>query len=386
MDGIKFSSPTPFTPPTTEEDRLGWLRLIRSRRVGATTFQRLMLEHGSAAAALDALPELARNSGVTDYTVFPKDAAGREMEAGRKRGARLVCLFDADYPPMLAELEAPPPVLWVRGQSQVLTQPTVALVGARNSSSLGERTARKLAEGLGAQGLAVASGLARGIDTAAHGAALKTGTIAVMAGGVDVIYPAENATLAAAICDQGALISEQPIGVAPQARHFPRRNRIIAGVSLGTVVIEAAEGSGSLITARDAVEQGREVMAVPGHPMDARASGGNSLIRDGATLVRHAADVLEAISARIPRHDDARNAARTQAVETRSPQGSARQPALDTLTLHKMILKQLGATPVPEDQLVRDLDLPPEHVAPALLFLELDGRVLRQAGGMLARA
>ena len=241
-----------------------------------------MAEHGSAQAALAALPALAAAAGESDYAPFPTEAAWREIDSGTRRGARLLFLGAPGYPAALAALSDPPPVLWARGCQAVLDRPAVALVGSRNASSLGGRMARKLAEGLGFHGLTVVSGLARGIDTVAHQAALKTGTVAVMAGGVDVIYPAENAPLAAAIADQGALVSEQPIGLQPQARHFPRRNRLIAGLAHAVVVVEAADGSGSLITARDALDQGREVMAVPGHPMDARAAGCNRLIRDGA--------------------------------------------------------------------------------------------------------
>ena len=402
MDGIRYSSPTPFTPPTTEEDRLAWLRLIRSRRVGPGTFLRLMAEHGSAQAALAALPAIARASGVSDYAAISADDAQRELSAGRAKGARMICLGDPDYPTALAALTNPPPVLWVQGQARVLEQHAVAVVGARNASSLGQRTARKLAEGLGFHGLTVVSGLARGIDTAAHGAALKSGTIAVMAGGVDVIYPPENAALAAAIADQGLRLSEQPIGLAPQARHFPRRNRLIAGLSRAVIVIEAADGSGSLITARDALDQGREVLAVPGHPFDARAAGCNRLIRGGATLIRDVADVIEALEpqlsspvARPSKLPDARETGGPaprgiQPLSSASPPATKRPTAKapigvpDTLSLHKAILNHLGPAPVPEDQLLRDLGLPASVVAPALLFLELDGRVQRQPGSLLA--
>jgi len=389
MDGTQYSSPTPFTPPTTEEDRLAWLRLIRSRRVGPSTFLRLMTEHGSARAALDALPSVARASGVSEYAIFSADDAQRELSAGRAKGARLICLGDPDYPAALAALNDPPPVLWVQGQARVLDQHAVAIVGARNASSLGQRTARKLAEGLGYHGFTIVSGLARGIDTAAHGAALKSGTIAVMAGGVDVIYPPENAVLAASISDQGLRVSEQPIGLQPQARHFPRRNRLIAGLSRAVIVIEAADGSGSLITARDALDQGREVLAVPGHPFDARAAGCNRLIRGGATLIRDTADVIEVLEAQLagPVQDATAKPSTpinatlmTASQDTKIPAGVP-----DTLTLHKAILAHLGPAPVPEDQLLRDLGLPASIVAPALLFLELDGRVQRQAGSMLAR-
>lgn len=380
MDGNTLSSPTPFTPPTTEEDRLAWLRLIRSHRVGATTFLRLMAEHGSAQTALAALPGLAAASGVEGYAPCTLDAARRELDAGQRKGARLVFLGDGAYPDALAALTDPPPVLWVRGRQPVLAMPAVALVGSRNASSLGARMARKLAEGLGFHGIAVVSGLARGIDTTAHGGALKTGTIAVMAGGVDVIYPPENEVLAAAIADQGLLVSEQPIGLQPQARHFPRRNRLIAGLSRAVVVVEAAEGSGSLITARDALDQGREVMAAPGHPMDARAAGCNLLIRDGARLVRDVADILDALGPGL---------ASPPPAASRRPASRASSPApraVDSLVLHRQILERLSAAPVAEDQLLRDLELPAGIVAPALLFLELDGRVLRQAGGFLTRA
>jgi DNA processing protein len=293
-DGLLASS-SPFTPPTTEDDRLSWLRLIRSRRVGPATFHRLMAEHGSAAAALDALPGIARAAGVSDYEPCPVAVARAELAAARKAGARLVCFGAPDYPPDLMDLPDAPPVLWVLGDTRLLRRPMVAIIGARSASSLGLRMARRLAERLAAEGIAVVSGLARGIDASAHEGALARGTVAVHAGGVDVVYPAENADLAARIAAQGARVSELPIGQEPLARHFPQRNRIVSGLALGVVVVEAAEGSGSLITARTAAEQGREVMAVPGHPVDARAAGCNALIRDGATLVRNEADVLEAL-------------------------------------------------------------------------------------------
>ena len=381
MDGIALSSPTPFTPPTTEEDRLAWLRLIRSRRVGPATFSRLMEEHGSAPAALEALPGIARDAGVRDYVVHAADDARREIERGAKACARLVCLGDDCYPQSLAAMPDPPPVLWAMGRIATALRPAIGIVGARAASSLGERFARKLAEGAGFHGLVVVSGLARGIDTAAHGASLKQGTIAVMAGGVDVVYPAENAMLAAAIADQGLRLSEQPIGLQPQARHFPRRNRLIAGLSRAVVVIEAAEGSGSLITARDALDLGREVMAVPGHPADARSAGANALIREGAVLVRGIDDVIAALQ---PQAGPAPHA--VQPVPP-APSRALAEPAppVDMLTLHRRILQALTSAPLPEDQLIRDLGLPPAQVLPALLFLELDGRLTRGGGGMLAR-
>ncbi|WP_324329601.1 DNA-processing protein DprA [Paracoccus solventivorans] len=271
------------------------LRLIRSRRVGPATFHRLIAEHGSAAAALDALPGIAAAAGIRGYEPCPPGVARAELAAGARAGARLLRTRGPHYPPLLATISDAPPVLWLRGRVEALHRPAGAVVGARNASSLGLRMARHLAAGLAEAGLVVAAGLARGIDTAAHQASCAQGTIAVMAGGIDVIYPAENRALADRICDLGCLLTEQPPGVEPVARHFPARNRIVSGISAAVVVIEAACRSGSLITARLAGEQGREVMAVPGHPLDARASGCNALIRDGATLVRNAEDVLALI-------------------------------------------------------------------------------------------
>ncbi|TXI06481.1 MAG: DNA-protecting protein DprA, partial [Pseudorhodobacter sp.] len=275
------------------DDPADWLRLIRSRRVGAVTFHRLMAEHGSARAALAALPDIARAAGVEDYAPCPEGVALAEMRSARAFGAKLLLWGGPDYPAALMDLPDAPPILWARGELGLLARPMVAMVGARNASSLGLRMARRLAEGLGQGGQVVVSGLARGIDTAAHEAALETGTVAVLAGGIDVTYPEENAELARQIAARGVIVSEQPMGLQPQTRHFPLRNRIISGLSRAVVVVEAAARSGSLITARDAADQGREVMAVPGHPFDARAAGCNQLLRDGATLVRHAGDVAE---------------------------------------------------------------------------------------------
>jgi DNA processing protein len=260
----------------------------------------------------------------------------------------------------------------------------VALVGARNASSIGTRMARILAEGLGLAGYATVSGLARGIDTAVHQASLKTGTIAVMGGGVDVIYPEENAVLAAAIADQGLRVSEQPMGLYPQARHFPPRNRIIAGLGLAVVVVEAAEKSGSLITARDATDLGREVMAVPGHPVDGRAGGCNLLIRDGATLVRSVDDVLEVLARLQPAPQPAQQPAVRPAIAQTHGQKLARTD-LPPDTLDVQILSRLGPTPVAEDQLIRDMRLPASQISPALVTLELMGAVQRHPGGLVSR-
>lgn len=371
-----FSS-SPFPPPATEEDRLAWLRLMRSARVGPTTFFRLMSEHGTAEAALEALPALAHAAGVVDYTPFPAEKAEAEIDLARAKGARMLCFGTDAYPATLAAIPDPPPVLWCMGQRRPLSQPMVALVGARNASSLGTRMARQLAEGLGHEGYSIVSGLARGIDTAAHHASLKTGTIAVMGGGVDVIYPAENAVLAAAIADQGLRLSEQPMGTYPQARHFPPRNRIISGLALAVVVVEAAEKSGTLITARDALDQGREIMAVPGHPVDGRAGGCNRLIREGATLARHVDDILDVLN-------------RLQERPPRKPEAPAPAPTPPVKAggdgaLTERILAQLGPSPVAEDQLIRDLQLSAAVISPKLVSMELQGRIQRHPGGLISR-
>ncbi len=374
------SSTHPPLPPTTEDIQFSWLRLLRSRRVGPVTFHRLLAEYGSAQNALAALPEVARIAGVKGYEICPERTVDDEIQAAKAAKARLLCFGQPDYPPLLANLHDAPPVLWAIGDVTLLQKQNVALVGARNASSLGLRMARALARELGEHGYITTSGLARGIDTAAHEAALEAGTIAVLGGGVDVIYPSENTDLAQRIADTGLLVSEQPMGLAPQARHFPKRNRIIAGLARALVVVEAAARSGSLITARDALDLGREVLAVPGHPFDARAAGCNMLIRDGANLVRGGADVIAALPPAIappqspnPRLED---------VPLPPPeQRTLRQ----TNALHQQILSRLGPAPTAEDQLIRDIQAPAREIAPALTELELTGEIDRQPGGLLSR-
>ncbi len=372
MTEEQLSSYHPTLPPTTEEDRFSWLRLLRSRKVGPATFRRLLREHGSAQNALAALPEMARAAGVEGYEICPPGVIEAELKAAKAANARLLCLGSADFPDALNDLSDAPPMLWAIGDVSLLHKPCIAMVGARNCSSLGARMARGLATDLGKQGYVVVSGLARGIDTSAHMAALDTGTVAVMAGGVDVIYPAENTDLARGIARSGLRVSEQPMGVTPQARHFPRRNRIISGLARAVVVVEAAAKSGSLITARDALDQGREVLAVPGHPFDARAAGCNLLIRDGATLVRSAEDVVEAL----PQQQAGLFEVPPATVPAEAaPSGAA---------LHGEILARLGPSPIAEDQLIRDIAATAGEIAPALVDLELDGRIQRQPGGLLS--
>ncbi|WP_424832867.1 DNA-processing protein DprA [Ruegeria sp.] len=373
MTEEQLSSNHPPLPPTTEEDRFSWLRLLRSRKVGPATFRRLLCEHGSAQNALAALPEMARAAGIEGYEICPFGVIEAELKAAKAAKAQLLCLGSADFPDALVDLNDAPPMLWAIGDIAQLKKPAIALVGARNCSSLGARMARGLAKDLGEKGHVIISGLARGIDTAAHLASLETGTVAVMAGGVDVIYPAENTDLARKISKTGLRLSEQPMGVTPQARHFPRRNRIISGLSQAVVVVEAAAKSGSLITARDALDQGREVLAVPGHPFDARAGGCNLLIRDGATLVRSAEDIIEALPKRV--------AIPTEPAKTAPPPASKTSQAL-----HGQILERLGPSPIAEDQLLRDINASAGELGPALVDLELDGRIHRQPGGLLSLA
>ncbi|MEM9438595.1 MAG: DNA-processing protein DprA [Pseudomonadota bacterium] len=368
-----YSSSHPPLPPITEEDLLSCLRLLRSRRVGVVTFYRLLEEHGSAAAALDALPAVASAAGEGSYQVCPEGVAMAELRAAKRVRARPIWLGSAEYPAQLAEIADAPPLLWARGPLRADAKPPIALVGARNASSLGTRMTRRLASEMGEAGLHTVSGLARGIDTVAHLTSLETGTIAVLGGGVDVPYPAENASLMAEIAEKGLLLSEMPMGTHPQARHFPRRNRIISGASKAVVVVEAAAKSGSLITAEIAADQGRDVLAVPGHPFDARASGCLKLIRDGATLVRSVDDILEVVAAPVvPRPEPAQ------------PPEAPKRPLREVAALHRQVLDRLGPSPMAEDQLIRDFNAPAAQVSSALVDLEMEGRIERQSGGLLA--
>lgn len=354
------------------------LRLIRSANIGPVTYAQLIARFGTAAAAIEAIPMLAaRGGGRTPVLADPR-AIEREMATTARLGARYLFSDDADYPALLAELETAPPVMIVRGNSALLHQTTVALVGARNASAAACRFARQLGHDLASEGVAVVSGLARGIDTAAHVGALGAdnsagGTIAVIACGIDVVFPPENAELQERIASSGLLITEHPPGTEPLARHFPQRNRIIAGLALGTVVVEAAPKSGSLITARLAGEAGREVMAVPGSPIDPRAQGCNGLIRDGATLIQNAADILEQI-----RPIDGRM---VRAPTT--PFGAA--PPDDASDAdRRAIIALLGMVAVSVDELIRQSGLAPAVVQTVLLELELGGRLERHAGGRVS--
>ncbi len=373
--GSNPSSNHPPLPPTSEDDRFHRIRLLRSRRVGISTYKRLLIEHGTAQNALAALPEVARAAGVARYEICPKGVVHAELKSGRLAGASLIDTATPEYPPQLRDLSNAPPFLWAIGDISLLQRPAISMVGARNASSLGTRMAKSLAAELGQLGYVIVSGLARGVDAAAHLAALDTGTIAVQAGGVDVMYPAENTELALNIATKGLRLSEMPMGLQPMARHFPKCNRIISGLAQATVIVAAAAKSGSLITARDALDQGRDVLAVPGHPFDARAAGGNMLIRDGAVLVRNANDVIEALAPISPE----------QPTLSLDEPKSNKRDLRETSQLHMQILSRLGPSPIAEDQLIRDLKTTPAKVTPLCFFFFLDGQIARQSGGLLAR-
>jgi DNA processing protein len=361
-------------------DAVDRLRLIRTDSIGPVTYRQLLGRFGSAGAALVALPDLARRGGRA-LSIASVSAAEAELEALEKAGAVPLFIGNPAYPHLLAALESAPPVLAARGDLALLERPAVAIVGARNASAAGVRFARQLAADLADAELVVVSGLARGIDAAAHQGAMAGGTIAVVAGGVDVVYPPENAALMAEIAEKGLILAEQPPGVEPQARHFPRRNRIIAGVAAGTLVVEGAPKSGSLITARLAAEAGREVMAIPGSPLDPRAQGCNILIREGATLVQSAADVLEALSAF---GEGPQLGMRFQAAESAEAYDDVASDAGESERAAVMAL--LSPTPVAVDELVRLAALPSAVVASVLLDLELEGALARHAGGRVAAA
>ena len=383
------SSTHPPLPPTSEDAQFSRLRLLRSRRVGIATYKRLLAEHGTAQNALAALPDVARAAGVESYEVCPEAVIQAELNAARIAGARLVVQNTPAYPSALDEIEDAPPFLWAIGDTDLLQRPMISLVGARNASSVGTRMARALARDLGTAGYVVVSGLARGVDAAAHLSSIETGTVAVQAGGVDVIYPAENAQLAQSIAQKGLRISEQAMRVQPVARHFPSRNRIISGLSRATIVVEAASKSGSLITARDALDQGRDVFAVPGNPFDARAAGCNQLIRDGAILIRSASDAIEAISPFGGQQTEAISTASTGESANRDRTSgqleSAKKRLRRVASLHREILSRLSPAPVAEDQLIRDLAVSPSEAASVLVELEMDGEITRQSGGLISR-
>ncbi len=370
-----------------DEERLDWLRLSRSTNVGPRRFDQLIAVYGTPAAALDALPDLVRKGGdKRRITLCTREAAERELDRIRHLGARLVASCEDDYPEQLRHIDSNPPVFCMTGDAGFFAQPTIGIVGARNASAAGCKIARTMAHDLGTHGFAVASGLARGIDTAAHKASLDTGTIAVIAGGLDVVYPPENGDLQRSIGERGVLMTEMPPGVRPQAKHFPRRNRIISGLSLGVLVIEAAERSGSLITARYAAEQGREVFAVPGSPLDPRATGTNRLIREGALLTAKAEDIVEALSMTLRLPDAAgKPAASPESDPDLFSAGQAKPPVSDVCkTDRERIISLLGPAPVSVDDLVEQSGLEVAQVQMILLEIDLAGRLQRHGNAMVS--
>jgi DNA processing protein len=366
--------------PLTDAEKIDWLRLVRSEGVGPITFFHLVRFYGGAAKALAALPELARRSGrKAPIRIATAAEAERELAAVKRAGAALLAWLEPAYPVPLAAIEDAPPLVSVRGNTALLAQRNVAIVGARNASANGRAFAETIARDLGKAGLAIASGLARGIDAAAHKGALATGTIAVLAGGIDVCYPPEHRALYDAIAAEGALVAELPPATEPLARHFPRRNRIISGLSEGVVVVEAALRSGSLITARLAGEQGREVFAVPGSPLDPRCHGSNNLIRQGAALTESAEDVLRALSGRRIAAEPAPALAEPDLAPLAPPAEA------DSDKARTLLIEHLSPSPTAVDELVRQTELPPALVASALLELELAGRIERHPGNRVAR-
>jgi DNA processing protein len=391
----------------TPEQKLDWLQLIRCENVGPRSFQTLVNRHGGAGPALAALPELIRSRKGKPIVMATREAALREWETAEKCGARFIALGEPDYPPGLRVIDAPPPLIALRGRAEVLHRPMVAIVGARNASAAGLAMTEKFARGLAAEGYVVVSGLARGIDACAHRAALASGTVGVLAGGLDRIYPPEHAALVERIVESGAVISEMPFGYEPRGRDFPRRNRIVSGLSLGTLVVEAARRSGSLITARFAQEQNREVFAAPGHPLDPRAEGTNDLLRDGAHFCTSAQDMIDVLSPLA-----ARGATRYDLLfEPSSPSFDEKlweemdglepapaswfaPPAGEDATAfdqsepvapHEAPTREgvealLGPSPVEVDELARACGCLASELRPILQELELDGRIERHGG------
>lgn len=360
---------SPRAVPLDEAERFARLRLARTERVGPVSFRQLLERFGSAIRALEALPDLARRAGAKGYDLPETARIEAEIAAGAAKDARLLVLGDADYPARLAAIDPPPPVLWTRGDVRLLGGETIGIVGARIASAGGQRIARGLAQALGQDGFVVVSGLARGIDAAAHLGSLKTGTVAVLGGGVDDVYPPDNADLYAQIADQGCVVSESPMGARAQARDFPRRNRIIAGLSRGVIVVEAELKSGSLITARLAGEQGRDVFAVPGSPLDPRSKGPNELLRQGAILCEGLEDVRRGLETLRTLYEPA-------ADDFGSP------PDETDADLIERVAALLSPTSTPRDELARACGAPAAHVAAALLELSLAGRATLLPGGL----
>lgn len=399
----------------TDEQRLDWLRLIRSDNIGPRTFRGLVNRFGGAAAALDALPKLIRETpGARKIRIADRDACLREIDATHRLGAQFVASGEGLYPTSLNSIDSAPPLIVVKGDVETLSRAMVAMVGSRNASAAGLTLTERLVRDFARADYVVVSGLARGIDHQAHRASLTTGTVAVLAGGLDRIYPSEHRALAESICEHGALVSEMPLGWEPRGRDFPRRNRIVSGLALATVVVEAARRSGSLITARFAAEQGREVFAVPGSPLDPRAEGTNDLLRDGATLCASARDVLDVLNLMRERGQSVFTAAEDRAgwtpaeplwdeadlFEGQTPAtmagmeldepptppiaGASAPPAGEAVDTAETIAGLLGSAPVALDDLVRASGMSAADVQVAVFDLEMAGRIERHGGGLIS--
>lgn len=396
--------PPKFSPPINDAQRLAWLRLSRTENVGPITFRKLMARYGSASAALEAMPEIVARRGGKNFKIYPIASAEKEMAAARKIGVHFLFLGSPEYPPLLAQTDDAPPVLMLRGRLDLMQTPGIAIVGARNASLPGRRMAEVLARDLAKtesemnersekfsqsqprSGFSIVSGLARGIDTAAHAAALAAGggTVAVLAGGVDVVYPQENQKLYDEIADRGAIVAENAPGYPPTNRDFPRRNRIISGLSLATIVVEAALKSGSLITAEYALQQGREVMAVPGSPMDPRAGGTNKLIKDGAQLVENAEDVMRALlsmQSKLNMENALQHLEEQDNFET--PHAPYEEAYLAQLCTQ--ILSDLTYAPTAIEDLMAATGAPAAALQTAILELELTGEVQRLPSNRLVK-
>lgn len=361
----------------SHKERLDWLRLTRTENVGPVTFHQLIARYNNARDALAAIPSLAVKGGSKRKLIIPAlQDVEKELDAIEKIGGQLLCCCEPDYPEMLRNIEDAPPTLTVLGDASLLAKKQIGIVGARNASMNGRKMAERLSRELGAEGYVVTSGLARGVDTTAHHNALETGTVAAVAGGIDKVYPKENQTLYEQIIEKGCVISEQPLGSEPKAHLFPKRNRIISGLSLGVVVVEATYRSGSLITARMALEQNREVFAVPGSPLDPRAAGPNELIRQGATLIQKTEDILEEV-----------NSHQMSLFEAPNDEYETPNIVIDESSLalaRSKILMNLSTSPIVIDELVRQCQLSLPLVLTILLELELAGRLDRQPGHQIA--
>ncbi|MGE5266759.1 MAG: DNA-processing protein DprA [Deltaproteobacteria bacterium] len=362
------------------EQRLACLRLIRSDNVGPVAFRELINHYGGAVQALEALPELARRGGRA-IRICPSDRAQRELEAAEKIGAKILFTIEPGYPALLAHIDAPPPAVYVKGDVALLQRPLIAIVGSRQASAAGLTLARRFATDLGRHGFGTVSGLARGIDAAVHEASLATGTVAVLAGGIDFVYPPENARLQDMIAQSGCLATEMPPGFEPRAKDFPRRNRLVAGMSYGVVVIEAARRSGTLTTARMAAEQGREVFAVPGHPLDPRAEGTNHLLKTGAQIVTGADDVIQSLAPVLAGTSIAmEHGSEFEAEASPSP----RPPPLIGNSDRDRVLSAMTPSPIAIDDLARSVDLGARELRVILIELDLAGRIERHGQGLVS--